>query len=63
MKTNKKTKAEENEYWLDNLLEQPENHKNEPDGSILYGYNEEPKLILARLVAGQKECTVACMVG
>lgn len=44
MKTNKKTKTDENEYWLDNLLEQPENHKNEPDGSILYGYDEEPKL-------------------
>ena len=44
MKTNKKTKMEENEYWLDDLLEQPENHKNEPDGSILYGYDEEPKL-------------------
>lgn len=29
---------------LDELLEKPENHKVEPDGSILYGYNEEPKL-------------------
>lgn len=44
MKTNKKKQTEENEYWLDDLLEQPENHKNEPDGSILYGYDEEPKL-------------------
>ena len=44
MKTNKKTKTDENEYWLDELLEQPENHKNEPDGSILYGCDEEPKL-------------------
>jgi hypothetical protein len=44
MKTNKKTKNEENEYWLDDLLEQPENYKNEPDGSTLYGYDEEPKL-------------------
>jgi hypothetical protein len=44
MKTNKKTKTDENEYWLDELLEQPENHKVEPDGSILYGCDEEPKL-------------------
>lgn len=44
MKTNKKKQTEENEYWLDDLLEQPENHKNEPDGSILYGYWEEIKL-------------------
>lgn len=44
MKTNKKPKTEENEYWLDELLEQPENHRVEPDGSILYGYDEEPKL-------------------
>ena len=45
MRTSKKTKTEENEYWLDELLEQPENHKKEPDGSTLYGYDEEPKLI------------------
>ena len=44
MKTNKKTKSEENEYWLDELLEQTENHRVEPDGSTLYGYEEEPKL-------------------
>jgi len=44
MRTSKKTKTEENEYWLDDLLEQPENHSVEPDGSILYGYDEEPKL-------------------
>ena len=44
MRTSKKTKTEENEYWLDELLEQPENHKKEPDGSILYGCDEEPKL-------------------
>ena len=44
MKKSKKSKNEENEYWLDDLLEQPENHKNEPDGSILYGYWEEIKL-------------------
>ena len=42
MKTNKKTKMEENEYWLDELLEQPENHKVEPDGSVLYGCDKEP---------------------
>ena len=44
MKTNKKTKTEENEYWVDELLEQPQNHRVEPDGSILYGYWEEIKL-------------------
>ena len=42
MKTNKKTKMEENEYWLDELLEQPENQKVEPDGSVLYGCDKEP---------------------
>lgn len=44
MKKSKKSKNEENEYWLDDLLEQPENHKKEPDGSILYGCDDEPKL-------------------
>ena len=44
MKTNKKTKSKENEYWVDELLEQTENHRVEPDGSTLYGYEEEPKL-------------------
>ena len=44
MKTNKKTKSKEKEYWVDELLEQPENHRVEPDGSTLYGYDEEPKL-------------------
>ena len=44
MKTNKKKQTEENEYWLDELLEQTENHRVEPDGSTLYGYDEEPKL-------------------
>ena len=44
MKTNKKKQTDENEYWLDELLEQPENHKKEPDGSTLYGYDDEPKL-------------------
>jgi hypothetical protein len=44
MKTNKKKQTDENEYWLDDLLEQPENHRVEPDGSTLYGYDEEPKL-------------------
>ena len=44
MKTNKKTKSKEKEYWVDELLEQTENHRVEPDGSTLYGYDEEPKL-------------------
>ena len=44
MKKSKKSKNEENEYWLDDLLEQTENHRVEPDGSTLYGYDEEPKL-------------------
>lgn len=44
MKTNKKKQTEENEYWLDELLEQTENHRVEPAGSTLYGYEEEPKL-------------------
>ena len=44
MKKSKKSKNEENEYWLDDLFEQPANHKKEPDGSILYGYWEEIKL-------------------
>ena len=44
MKTNKKTKSKEKEYWVDELLEQTENHRVEPDGSTLYGYEEEPKL-------------------
>ena len=44
MKTNKKTKSKEKEYWVDELLEQTENHRVEPDGSTLYGCDEEPKL-------------------
>ena len=44
MKTNKKTKSKGKEYWVDELLEQTENHRVEPDGSTLYGYDEEPKL-------------------
>lgn len=44
MNTNKKTKKTENEYWVDEVLGQPENHKKKSDGSILYGYDEEPKL-------------------
>lgn len=34
----------DNDYWIDELLEQPENHQKQKDGSELYGYNEEPKL-------------------
>ena len=37
-------KKEKNEYWLDEVLDQPENHREEPDGSMLYGYIEEPKI-------------------
>ena len=32
-----------NEYWLDDILNQPENKHVQPDGSILYGYDDEPK--------------------
>ena len=32
-----------NEYWLDDILDQPENKHVQPDGSILYGYDGEPK--------------------
>ena len=32
-----------NEYWLDDILDQPENKHEQPDGSILYGYDDEPK--------------------
>lgn len=35
-------KKEKNEYWLDDLLDQPENKHEQPDGSILYGCDEEP---------------------
>ena len=28
--------------WLDEVLEQPENHQTQEDGSILYGYNGQP---------------------
>ena len=37
-------KKEKNEYWLDELLDQPENKHEQLDGSILYGYDEEPKI-------------------
>ena len=33
----------ENEYWLDDILDQPENRHEQPDGSTLYGYDDEPK--------------------
>ena len=32
-----------NEYWLDDILDQPENKHVQPDGSTLYGYDDEPK--------------------
>lgn len=31
-----------NEYWLDDVLEQPENKHAQPDGSVIYGYTDEP---------------------
>lgn len=34
-----------NENWVDELLEQPENHREQADGSMLYGYTEEPKFL------------------
>lgn len=37
-------KKEKNEYWLDDLLDQPKYKHEQPDGSILYGYTEEPKI-------------------
>lgn len=36
---------EKNENWVDELLEQPENHREQADGSMLYGYTEEPKFL------------------
>ena len=39
-----KKENEENEYRLDDILDQPENRHEQPDGSILYGYDDdEPK--------------------
>ena len=38
-----KKENEENEYWLDDILDQPENKHEQPDGSTLYGYDDEPK--------------------
>lgn len=34
-----------NEYWVDDLLELPENHQIQKDGKVLYGYDEEPKFL------------------
>ena len=36
---------EKNENWVDELLEQPENHQGQADGSMLYGNTEEPKFL------------------
>ena len=36
-------KKEKNEYWLDELLDRPENQQKQQDGSILYGSVDEPK--------------------
>ena len=36
-------KQQNNDYWVDELFEQPENHQLQKDGKELYGYNEEPK--------------------
>ena len=36
---------QENEYWVDELFEQPENHHEQKDGSMLYGSTEEPKFL------------------
>ena len=36
---------QKNEYWVDELLEQPQNHQEQQDGSILYGYTKEPKFL------------------
>lgn len=31
--------------WLDEVLEQPENHQTQEDGSILYGYHGQPSTV------------------
>ncbi len=36
---------QENEYWVDELLEQPENCHPQADGTELYGVTEEPKFL------------------
>jgi len=36
---------EKKAYWVDELLEQLENHREQADGSMLYGYTEEPKFL------------------
>lgn len=38
-------KKEKMSYWLDDLLDQPENQHEQPDGSMLYGcIDDEPKI-------------------
>ena len=39
----KNKQKNQNEYWIDELLERPENKHEQPDGSILYGSISEPK--------------------
>lgn len=41
----KRSSKNVNEYWLDELLEQPENHQDQPDGSVLYGYHDESEVL------------------
>ena len=36
---------QKNDYWVDELLEQPENHHEQPDGSTLYGYTDDPTFL------------------
>lgn len=38
-------KKQKNEDWVDELLEQPENHQQQADGTELYGVTEEPKFL------------------
>ncbi len=38
-------KKKDNENWIDEVFEQPENHQTQKDGSELYGYNEESKFL------------------
>ena len=38
-------KEQHNEYWADELFEQPENHQQQADGTELYGLTEEPKFL------------------
>jgi len=36
---------QKNEYWVDELLEQPKNHHEQQDGSVMYGYTEDPRFL------------------